>query len=224
MAVPFGSIYSDKQFNNKSSAALMSDSSSSFSVGNGTSSQMLSAANRNSALSKNSTTKIAPVIIRTEEKKIEQCTPYIVRMDQSDNKDTEVWQSLVDELRVNSVVTSDILQLILDTGYNQAEQGFDLSHRTMLVNLTQFFFDNIYQDDRLAYAETNLFLRIFAKFARASISTDKFNRDSVGQVQFKDQALRQLIMCLFEGVTRKIPSFNYLRFVYAGPFNRVNMY
>ncbi len=33
-----------------------------------------------------------------------------------------------------------------------------------------------------------------------------------------------MIMCMFEGVTRKIPSFNYLRFVYAGPFNRVNMY
>ena len=184
---------------------------------------MLQAGNSNSKLSNNSTTKIAPVIISTGEKKIEQCTPYIVRMDQIENEDSQVWQSLVDELRVNSVVTSEILQLILETGYNKVEKGLDLSHRTMLVNLTQFFFDNIYQDDRLAYAETNLFLRIFAKFAIASISTDKFYRDSIGQVQFTDKTLIQLIMCLFEGVTRKIPSLNYLRFIYTEPFSKVDM-
>jgi len=33
-----------------------------------------------------------------------------------------------------------------------------------------------------------------------------------------------MIVCLFEGVTRKIPSFNFLRFVYAEPFNPINMY
>jgi len=50
----------------------------------------------------------------------------------------------------------------------------------MLVNLTQFFFDNIYQDDRLAYAETNLFLRIFVKFAKSAIYPENFYKDQIG--------------------------------------------
>jgi len=109
MAAPFGSVYSDKQFNNKSSSALMSDSSSSFSGFGNPASQNLSASNRNSTLSRNTQTKISPIIVRTEEKKIEQCTPYIFRMDSCDNNDKDVWQDLVDELRSNSVVSADIL-------------------------------------------------------------------------------------------------------------------
>lgn len=76
----------------------------------------------------------------------------------------------------------------------------------------------------MAYSENNLFLRIFLKFAGSGISQEHFKKDSIGQVQFKSEALRQIVMCLFEGITRKIPSFNFLRFVFAGPFNRVNMY
>ena len=76
----------------------------------------------------------------------------------------------------------------------------------------------------MAYSENNIFLRIFLKFASSGISQDHFAKDSIGQVQFKSEALRQIIMCLFEGITRKIPAFNFLRFVFAGPFNRVNMY
>jgi len=88
---------------------------------------------------------------------------------------------LVDELRVNNTVAADILCLILEDA-NTVEGGLDLSHKSMLVNLPQFFFDNIYQDDRMAYSETNYFLRIFMKFASTGINSDRFTRDSIGQV------------------------------------------
>jgi hypothetical protein len=99
-----------------------------------TASQSLSAANRNSTLSKNSKSAVAPIIVRTEEKKIEQCTPYIVRMDSEGDAEKQLWQDLVDELRINSTVTADIFCLILENAYSQ-DGGLDLAHRTMLVNL-----------------------------------------------------------------------------------------
>ena len=68
MVSPYGSVHSDKSFN-KSSSSLMSESTTSFS--NLSASQNLSAANRNSTLSKNSKSVVAPIIVRTEEKKIE---------------------------------------------------------------------------------------------------------------------------------------------------------
>ena len=43
-------------------------------------------------------------------------------------------------------------------------------------------------------------------------------------VKIKDNALRETITCLFEGLTRKIPAFNYLRFVFQQPFNRINLF
>jgi len=57
---------------------------------------------------------MAPIFIRTEEKKIEQCTPYIVRMDSAEDEEKQIWQDFVDELRINSTVTADILSLILE--------------------------------------------------------------------------------------------------------------
>ena len=129
---PFGSVHSGGSFN-KSSTNLMSDSTSSFS--NLSNSQSMAATNRSSALQKNSKTVIAPIIVRTEEKKIEQCTPYIVRMDSVEDDEKQLWQDFVDELRINSTVTADILCLILENAQT-AEGGLDLSHRTMLVNLT----------------------------------------------------------------------------------------
>lgn len=65
--------------------------------------------------------------IRKEEKKIEQCTPYIVRMDlPEDDPEKQVWQDFVNEIRTNSTVSADILELILEQGYNKETQSFDL--------------------------------------------------------------------------------------------------
>lgn len=35
--------------------------------------------------------------------------------------------------------------------------------------------------------------------------------------------LKRTLMCLFEGLTRKIAAFNYLRFIYSEPFSKVNL-
>lgn len=46
--------------------------------------------------------------------KIEQCTPLVVRMDlQANDTRVLVWQELVDELKVNSNITANILCLIM---------------------------------------------------------------------------------------------------------------
>jgi hypothetical protein len=39
----------------------------------------------------------------------------------------------------------------------------------------------------------------------------------------KDAALKDTLICLFEGLTRKAPSFTYLRFVFTGTFSKINM-
>jgi hypothetical protein len=53
---------------------------------------------------------------------------------------------------------------------------------------------------------------------------DKFARDALNNVYIKDDALRDTLMCLFEGLTRKTPSFNYLRFVFSGTFTKISMF
>jgi hypothetical protein len=39
--------------------------------------------------------------------------------------------------------------------------GYDIRHRTMLVNLSHLFLDNIHAEERLAFAETNNYLKFF---------------------------------------------------------------
>ncbi len=102
--------------------------------------------------------------------------------------------------------------------------GYDLRHRTMLVNMGQFFFDSIHSEERLAFHENSYFLKFFVKFAKKEITKNKFERDHMGNIRIKDEALFQTIMCLFEGLTRKVPAFNFLRFVFAGPFNKLTLY
>jgi hypothetical protein len=43
--------------------------------------------------------------------------------------------------------------------------GYDIWHRTILVNLSHLFLDNINAEERLAFAETNNYLRFFSQFA-----------------------------------------------------------
>ena len=62
----------------------------------------------------------------------------------------------------------------------------------------------------MAYHHTSNFLKFFSEFARVFITPDKFGRDWLGNVQIKDDALFRVIVCLFEGISRQIPAFNYL--------------
>lgn len=84
----------------------------------------------------------------------------------------------------------------------------------MLVNLSQFLFDSVHSEERQAFNETNNFLRFFAQFAKQAITKEKLSRDPLNNLYISDTALKATINCLFEGLTRKIPAFNYLRFVY----------
>jgi hypothetical protein len=93
------------------------------------------------------------------------------------------------------------------------------------VNLGQFFFDNILTEDRLMYKETSSFLKFFKEFSKKYITTDKFEKnEELGCVNIKDPVLNKTLMCLFEGLTRKIPAFHFLKFIYAGPFSKMRMF
>ncbi len=94
----------------------------------------------------------------------------------------------------------------------------------MLVNLSQYFFDSIHSEERLTFCETSNFLKFFSKFALKYINVSQFEEDTLKNKRIKDKVLKRTLMCLFEGLTRKIPAFNYLRFIYSGPFNRINLY
>jgi hypothetical protein len=41
-----------------------------------------------------------------------------------------------------------------------------------------------------------------------------FTKDSLRNVVMVDEGLKKTIMCLFEGLTRRMPAFNYLQCVY----------
>lgn len=67
-----------------------------------------------------------------------------------------------------------------------AQSAYDLTHRSMLVNLSQFFFDNVHQEERLAYGETNNFLKFFLRLSKDLITVQAFEKDLMGNVVFKD--------------------------------------
>lgn len=94
----------------------------------------------------------------------------------------------------------------------------------MLVNMGQFFWESMHTEERLAFKETNHFLKFFAEFAKKEILPSKFAKNSLGYTYIKDEVLEKTILCIFEGLTRKMPAFNFLRFIFAGPFNKINMY
>lgn len=112
-----------------------------------------------------------------------------------------------------------------DSDSYETNSCFDQTHSTLLVNLGQFFFDSIHTEDRLLYKETNNFLKFFKEFSKEHISADSFEKDpEMKTIRFKDKILEKTMMCMFEGLTRKIPAFNYLKFVYAGPFSKINLF
>ncbi len=107
---------------------------------------------------------------------------------------------------------------MMEDGYDDQgimdETGYDVAHSTALVNLGQFFWDSIHTEERLAFSENNNFIRFFSSFATQFIKKEHFYKDEMDNVKIRDNDLRETITCLFEGLTRKIPAFNYLRFVF----------
>ena len=93
----------------------------------------------------------------------------------------------------------------------------------MIVNMAQFFFDSVHKEERMAFHQTSHFMQFFYEFTRVHLTKDKFGVDYLGNICITDEALLKVILCLFEGMTRKIPAFNYLKFVFAGPFQRINL-
>lgn len=61
-------------------------------------------------------------------------------------------------------------------------------------------------------------------FAKKSIDKSKFEKNEMNNVVIKDDVLEATLVGLFEGLTRKIPAFNYLRYMYGGPFNRISLF
>jgi len=57
-----------------------------------------------------------------------------------------------------------------------------LRNRTLLVNMSQFLWDNIHTEERLAFHENNNFLRFFVKFAHKYMPKNKFAKDKIGNV------------------------------------------
>jgi hypothetical protein len=55
------------------------------------------------------------------------------------------------------------------------------------------------------------------------MSKESFALDANGSLRFKSPALKKLVQCLLEGLTRKIPALNYLKFVFEEAFKKVNM-
>ncbi len=54
---------------------------------------------------------------------------------------------------------------------------YDIRETNLLVNLSHLFLDNIHAEERLAFTETNNFLRFFTNFAASYITPDKFGRN-----------------------------------------------
>ena len=46
----------------------------------------------------------------------------------------------------------------------------------------------------------------------------------MNNTRIRDDELRYVVQCLFEGLTLHMPAFNYLRFVNTGSFNKVNLF
>ena len=105
---------------------------------------------------------------------------------------------------------ADIVTILMEDGY---KNGYDLAHTTALVHFGQFFFDSIHTDERNAFSEKNNFLRFFYHFAKC-FSQNKFGKDELNNLCIKDQALKDTIISMFEGITRKLPAFNFLKFVF----------
>jgi hypothetical protein len=60
---------------------------------------------------------------------------------------------------------------------SNGQETLDDAHRTFLVNFSHLFFDNLYQEDNMAFSDKDNFLRVFVKFADTELSPDKFERD-----------------------------------------------
>ena len=159
----------------------------------------------------------------------------MILIDQKQTKETELWKDLIFELQTNPSVLTDFFGEVMKNGFvkqqpqeeskddTTLDHGFDIQHTTMIVNMAQFFFDSVHKEERMAFHQTSHFMQFFYEFTRVHLTKDKFGVDYLGNICIADEALLKVILCLFEGMTRKIPAFNYLKFVFAGPFQRINL-
>ena len=51
----------------------------------------------------------------------------------------------------------------------------------------------------------------------------KFGTDTIGNKVILDPQQAEVIKCLFEGLTQKVPAFNFLSFVFTGQIKSVNI-
>lgn len=61
-------------------------------------------------------------------------------------------------------------------------------------------------------------------FTENVLGSSSFLSDDIGNIKFKSKALSVMVQCLFEGLTRKISSLNYLRFFYSNILKKVNIH
>ena len=59
---------------------------------------------------------------------------------------------------------AEVVSTIMNEACNQ--QGYDIGHKTLLVYLSQFFWDSMHSEERLAFKETNNFLKFFLEFSK----------------------------------------------------------
>ena len=76
-------------------------------------------------------------------------------------------------------MSAEILRLVVENGIEKVDGKvvLDMAHRTFLVSWSQLFFDNLYQEDKMAFSEKDNFLRVFNKFADTELLPDRFEKD-----------------------------------------------
>ena len=61
-------------------------------------------------------------------------------------------------------------------------------------------------------------------FALDNINPNSFLKDEFGNYKFSDKAAKIMVQCFFEGITRKLPSITFLRYIYSGTFTNFNVH
>lgn len=102
----------------------------------------------------------------------------------------QLWQDFVSEMKSNPPMMSEILGCMKNLGF---KNDFDQTHRQMLVNSSQMVYDNVHNDERILFAETNNFIKMFSKFALENINQNSFLKDEFGNYKFSDKAAKIMV-------------------------------
>ncbi len=46
----------------------------------------------------------------------------------------------------------------------------------------------------------------------------------MNDIILKEEALKETLMCLFEGLTRRLPSFHFIKFVFSSIINELKLH